>query len=35
VVSRPDVSAVKDKLVCDLSGWDSNTWDLGSWYLES
>ena len=35
VVSRPDVAALKDKLVCDLSGWDSNTWDLGSWYIES
>src|SRR5471030_1919383 len=35
VVSRPDVAAVKDRLVCDLSGWDSNTWDLGSWYIES
>ncbi len=35
VVSRPDVAAVKDKLVVDLSGWDSNTWDLPNWYLES
>ena len=35
VVSRPDVAAVRDKLVCDLTGWDSNTWDLGNWYIES
>ena len=35
VVSRPDVAAVKEKLVCDLSGWDSNTWDLPNWYVES
>jgi peptide/nickel transport system substrate-binding protein len=35
IVSRPDVAAVKDKLVVDLTGWDSNTWDLGSWYIET
>jgi peptide/nickel transport system substrate-binding protein len=35
VVSRPDVVAVKNKLVAELSGWDSNTWDLANWYLES
>jgi peptide/nickel transport system substrate-binding protein len=35
VVSRPDVSAVKTRLVAELSGWDSNTWDLASWYMES
>jgi len=35
VVSRPDVSAAKDKLVCELSGWDSNTWDLPNWYMQS
>src|SRR5882757_2770328 len=35
VVSRPDVAALKNKLVADLSGWDSNTWDLASWYIES
>jgi peptide/nickel transport system substrate-binding protein len=35
VVSRPDVVAVKNKLVVELSGWDSNTWDLANWYIES
>jgi peptide/nickel transport system substrate-binding protein len=35
VVSRPDVAAVRNRLVVDLSGWDSNTWDLPNWYLES
>jgi len=35
VVSRPDVVAVKNKLVAELSGWDSNTWDLASWYIDS
>jgi len=35
VVSRPDVVAVKNKLVSELSGWDSNTWDLASWYIDS
>ena len=34
VVSRPDVAAVKKELVVDLTGWDSNTWDLGSWYIK-
>jgi peptide/nickel transport system substrate-binding protein len=34
VVSRPEVAAVKNKLVADLSGWDRNTWDLPNWYLE-
>src|SRR6266851_4660660 len=35
VVSRPDVAALKSKLVAELSGWDSNTWDLANWYIES
>jgi peptide/nickel transport system substrate-binding protein len=35
VVSRPDVAAVKNKLVAELSGWDSNTWDIANWYIES
>jgi peptide/nickel transport system substrate-binding protein len=34
VVSRPDVVAIKNKLVADLSGWDVNLWDLASWYME-
>ena len=34
VVSRPDVAALKNKLVAELSGWDSNTWELASWYIE-
>jgi peptide/nickel transport system substrate-binding protein len=35
VVSRPDVAALKNKLVAELSGWDSNMWDLANWYIES
>jgi peptide/nickel transport system substrate-binding protein len=35
VVSRPDVAAVKNRLMVDLTGWDSNTWDLGSWYIDA
>jgi peptide/nickel transport system substrate-binding protein len=35
VVSRPDVAALKNKLVAELSGWDSNTWELANWYIES
>jgi peptide/nickel transport system substrate-binding protein len=34
VVSRPDVTALKNKLVVDLSGWDSNTWEIASWHME-
>jgi peptide/nickel transport system substrate-binding protein len=33
VVSRPDVAAVKNALVVELSGWDCNTWDLPNWHL--
>jgi peptide/nickel transport system substrate-binding protein len=35
VISRPDVAAVKNKLVAEFSGWDCNTWDIASWYMES
>ncbi len=34
VVARPGVAGAKDKLVCELSGWDTNTWQLASWYVE-
>ena len=34
VVARPDVAALKNKLVAELSGWDSNTCELASWYIE-
>ena len=35
VVNRPGSTAVKNKLVCELTGWDNNTWDLASWYREA
>jgi peptide/nickel transport system substrate-binding protein len=35
VVARPIVTAVKNKLVVELSGWDNNTWDLPNWYTET
>lgn len=35
VISRPDVAAVKNKLVVELSGWDSNTWEIANWHMES
>jgi peptide/nickel transport system substrate-binding protein len=35
IVARPGVSALKHKLVAELSGWDNNTWNLASWYLEA
>jgi peptide/nickel transport system substrate-binding protein len=35
VVARPGVAGMKDKLVCELTGWDNNTWQLASWYREA
>jgi peptide/nickel transport system substrate-binding protein len=35
VVARLGVAAVNNKLVCELTGWDNNTWDLASWYREA
>jgi peptide/nickel transport system substrate-binding protein len=35
IVGRPQVTAVKDKLVAELSGWDNNTWQLANWYREA
>jgi hypothetical protein len=34
IVARPLVAAPKHKLVAELSGWDNDTWELASWYLE-
>jgi peptide/nickel transport system substrate-binding protein len=34
VVTRPVVTAISNRLACELSGWDNNTWDLASWYRE-
>jgi peptide/nickel transport system substrate-binding protein len=35
VVNRPLATAVKNKLVCELTGWDNNTWDLPNWFREA
>jgi peptide/nickel transport system substrate-binding protein len=35
VVARPIVTAVSNKLTCELSGWDNNTWDLANWFREA
>jgi peptide/nickel transport system substrate-binding protein len=35
IVARPGVAGMKHKLVAELTGWDNNTWDLASWYLEA
>ena len=35
VVARPLATAVKHKLVAELTGWDNNTWDLANWYREA
>jgi peptide/nickel transport system substrate-binding protein len=35
VVARPVVRAVSNKLTCELSGWDTDTWDLANWFREA
>ena len=35
VVARLGVAAANSKLVCELSGWDNNTWDLPNWYRDA
>jgi peptide/nickel transport system substrate-binding protein len=35
IVGRPGVAGVKHKLVAELTGWDNNTWQLASWYVEA
>jgi peptide/nickel transport system substrate-binding protein len=35
VVARPGVAGAKEKLVCELTGWDNNTWMLADWYREA
>jgi peptide/nickel transport system substrate-binding protein len=35
IIARTGVAALKHKLVAELSGWDNNTWDIASWYLEA
>jgi peptide/nickel transport system substrate-binding protein len=35
VVARLGVAGIKDKLVCELTGWDNNTWQLCNWYREA
>jgi len=35
IVARPGVAGLKHQLVAELTGWDNNTWDLASWYLEA
>jgi peptide/nickel transport system substrate-binding protein len=35
VVARPLATAVKSKLVVELTGWDNNTWDLPNWYRDA
>ena len=34
VVARPLATAVKHKLVAELTGWDNNMWDLANWYRD-
>jgi len=35
VIARSGVSAVNNKLSVNPSGWDSNFWDLSSWYMDA
>ncbi|MCX7381899.1 MAG: peptide ABC transporter substrate-binding protein [Alphaproteobacteria bacterium] len=35
VIGRAGVSAVNNKLQVNPSGWDSNFWDLASWYMDA
>ena len=35
VVARPAVQAITSKLVCAMSGWDNNTWDIQNWYKDA
>jgi peptide/nickel transport system substrate-binding protein len=35
VVARPGTAGAKEKLVCELTGWDNNTWQLADWYREA
>jgi peptide/nickel transport system substrate-binding protein len=35
VVARLGVAGVKDKLICELTGWDNNTWQLADWYRDA
>jgi peptide/nickel transport system substrate-binding protein len=35
VVARPTTTAVSNKLMVELSGWDNNTGDLANWYREA
>jgi peptide/nickel transport system substrate-binding protein len=34
VVYRRGASGQAKNLVCELSGWDNNTWDLQNWFKE-
>ena len=35
VVFRPRVSAANTRLAAHLSGWDNDTWSIGTWYKDS
>jgi peptide/nickel transport system substrate-binding protein len=35
VVTRPQSTGVSTKLVCELTGWDNNTWDIQNWYKDA
>jgi peptide/nickel transport system substrate-binding protein len=35
VVTRPQSTGVSTKLVCELTGWDNNTWDIQNWFKEA
>lgn len=35
LVARPQVAAVKNGLLADISGYDSYLWDLRNWHMGS
>jgi len=35
VVARPGTAGAKEKLVCELTGWDNNTWQIADWFREA
>jgi peptide/nickel transport system substrate-binding protein len=35
VVARPNTCGVSNKVTCELTGWDNNTWDIQNWFREA
>jgi len=35
VVARLGTAGASSKLICELTGWDNNTWQIANWYREA